>query len=150
MNRSTHHKTRGGVHGFVVRKPVPKGPQWLTNESTASTLFIKKISTSLNIRLPHRQTLEFGDTTFLARVYLCASSCQRRCIVIRSIAGGVEWWLQLVATCRRLQSQFYMWCVCRGCRAPIPSKHKQLIGALFYSKRSIETRLAVSKVASCP
>ena len=37
-----------------------------------------------------------------------------------------------------------MACVMPGCRAPIPSKGKQRIGAISYGKRSVETQTAVN------
>ena len=41
-------------------------------------------------------------------------------------------------------SQVRMWRAMPGCRAPIPSKHKQRVGAVSYRKRSIEMQPAVA------
>ena len=57
--------------------------------------------------------------------------------MLREVWSGCRW-----QPATNVENRFGVWCVMPGCRAPIPSKHKQKIGALFCRKRSIEVKPA--------
>ena len=59
--------------------------------------------------------------------------------ILREVWSGCRW-----QPATNFENRFGVWSVMPGCRAPIPSKHKQKIGALFCRKRSIEMKPAVT------